>query len=62
MTRHIIEHPDGRRYSVEPEVFERTYKPAGFVMLEEEQDADFIADVPAPKAPRRTPKRKPVRR
>lgn len=60
--RHIIEHPDGRRYSVEPDVFRRTYEPAGFVMLEEEQPSDFLADVPAPKAPRRKPQAKRVAR
>jgi hypothetical protein len=60
MTHHIIEHPDGRRFSVEPEVFRRVYEPAGFVMLDEEQDVDFLADVPPPKVVRRKPARKRV--
>lgn len=58
MVRHIIEHPDGRRYSVEPDAFHRYYEDQGFVLGDPEQPADFLADVPAPKARRRAPRAK----
>lgn len=58
MTRHIIEHPDGRRYSVEPDAFHRLYEDQGFVLGDPEQGSDFVADVPRPKAARRAPRPK----
>ncbi|MHB8398434.1 MAG: hypothetical protein ACYDCI_05795 [Candidatus Limnocylindrales bacterium] len=58
--RVIIEHPDGRRYSVTPAAHRDLYEADGFAVVGEETPADFIATgIPAPKRPRRrpTPKR-----
>lgn len=44
----VISHPDGRRYSVRLEVFERRYRDQGFMVQGPERDKDFLADVPRP--------------
>ena len=57
MPRVIIEHADGRRYSVERSAAKELYP--DFAILGEETSADFVADVPRP-ARRRGARRKTV--
>lgn len=54
--RVIIEHPDGRQYSVTRKVFGSLYEPEGFAIVGDETPDAFLADVP------RTPSRAGARR
>lgn len=57
--RVIIEHKDGRSYSVTREAFEAMYQPEGFKITGEETDAAFdLVGVPAPRRPRSRPRSK----
>lgn len=48
-TRVTIAHPDGRRYSVTPDAFERLYAPLGFSIEGPTTESDFVAIVPRPR-------------
>lgn len=57
--RHIIEHKDGRSYSVTKDAFQRIYEPEGFKITGEETPAAFVAvGVPAARKPRSRPSSK----
>lgn len=63
-TRHIIEHADGRSYSVTKAGFKAAgYEKEGFKIVRPEAAADFdIVGVPAPKAPRSRPTSKTAKK
>jgi hypothetical protein len=55
--RVVVEHPDGRRYSVTPEAHKALYP--DFAVVHETTDADFVAiGIPPVKKPRPKPKPK----
>lgn len=61
-TRHIIEHADGRSYSVTKAGFKAAgYEDEGFKIVRPEATGDFLVSVPAPKAPRSRPRSKASR-
>lgn len=63
MPNKIIEHKDGRRYSVTAEGFEKLYKDQGFKVVGEEQPTAFeLEGIPAEKRERLAPRDKTKRR
>ncbi len=62
MPNKIIEHKDGRRYSVTPEGFEKLYKEQGFKVVGEEGPRAFeLEGIPAEKRERLAPRDKTKR-
>lgn len=56
--RFIVEHPDGRRYSVTQEGFDAVYRDQGFTIAGEETAADLVPSVPRPPRGRRSSQRR----